>query len=344
MPTTAGVYTADLENGTEVSSTYEGRHLTMVEDELMHPLHAADAFVNKGDPVIIARALGATPHTAYGLAVGVALNDAAALTDLIAIDTEGIFNLNVNAFDDNGGVDVNPGDALFISDDSAGTDDSSHDGVGNAVISKIRNNAIQIPFGYALGFIAANAFGVIAVKVHWDPRAHWLLDDEMLYFGDDRDVSVEWDGTNLEILPLTDDTGSILIGNATHHVNSVQIFGIGVASYWLYDTDIARMSLVNTTLGNDARIASYHGTMATPTLGDGVGMVEIDLTVTGEATVCSVASSTWVNVVGTAKLDASNVNVCSPRNDGVYAPASTTITGAVVSRLCAILMEVPSSG
>lgn len=314
MPTTAGVYIAALENGTEVSSTYEGRHLTMVEDELMHPLHA-DVFVNKGDPVVIARALGATPHTAYGLAVGVAFNDGAALTDLIAIDTEGIWNLNVNAFDDNGGVDVNPGDALFISDDSAGTDDSSHDGVGNCVISKIRNNAIQIPFGYALGYIAASAYGVIAVKVHWDPRAHWLLDDEMLYFGDARDVSIEWNAANLEILPLTDDTGSILIGNATHHVNSVQIFGIGVASYLQYITAVGQFNHFNTTVGANAQAEQHEFTQATPTMPDGMGVIENQLTLSGVAVgPFTTLESNWINI-GAGGVAHGYMGI---RNDGIW--------------------------
>ncbi|GAH50510.1 unnamed protein product, partial [marine sediment metagenome] len=35
MPTTMGVYTAGLTAGTEVSSTYEGRHLTVLETELI---------------------------------------------------------------------------------------------------------------------------------------------------------------------------------------------------------------------------------------------------------------------------------------------------------------------
>ena len=42
---TAGVYTGALDAGTEVSSTYEGRHVTVYEAELIHP-YIADGFVN----------------------------------------------------------------------------------------------------------------------------------------------------------------------------------------------------------------------------------------------------------------------------------------------------------
>ncbi|KKK50801.1 hypothetical protein LCGC14_3121400, partial [marine sediment metagenome] len=54
---------------------------------------------------------------------------------------------------------------------------------------------------------------VIAVKVHWDPRSHWLEDDEPLYFGDARDIQAVWDGTSLVWTPLTTDVGSFDIGD-----------------------------------------------------------------------------------------------------------------------------------
>lgn len=172
MPTTMGVYTAGETAGTEVSSTYEGRHLTVLETELIHPFRAG-GFVNKGDPVIIALADIAGEHGDVGHAVGVALATATAQADYIAVDTEGIFNLDVCAFDDSGGVTgvVNPGDPLYISDDSAqaAAVDTAYNGVGDAVISKIKNRALQVPFGYALGQIDNGGHGVIAVKVHWDP-------------------------------------------------------------------------------------------------------------------------------------------------------------------------------
>ena len=170
MPTTMGAYAAGLAAGSEVSSTYKGRHLTVLETELIHPYHADD-LVDAGDPVIIVLADAANPHAVKGHAVGVALISATAVTDYISVDTEGIFNLTVHADDDSGGATgvINPGDPLYISDDSAASDDAAHDGTGDAVISKIKNRNIQVPFGYALGQIDNGAYGVIAVKVHWDP-------------------------------------------------------------------------------------------------------------------------------------------------------------------------------
>ena len=188
MPgTTVGVYTGELTAGTEVSSTYEGRHVTVLETELIHPFRVS-GFVNKGDPVIICNAAAVAER---GNAVGVALSTATALTDYIAVDTEGIWNLTVFSYDDMGlGDAIVAGDPLFIHDGSTGGVGAI--GTGDATISKRRNNATQIPFGYALGAMVATGTGQVAVKVHWDPIAHWLMDDEMLYFGEGLDVSMRW--------------------------------------------------------------------------------------------------------------------------------------------------------
>ena len=159
---TAGVYPGAGTAGTEVSSTYLGRHLTVYEAELIHPYHA-DGFVDKGDPVVLCDSgVSAT----YGHAVGVAFKSAAIATDLISVDTEGIWNLTVYAEDDFGDCAVEIGDVLYI---RAGTlpGAADADGTGDAELSKISEETTQIPFGYALGSIVAGGSGVIAVKVHW---------------------------------------------------------------------------------------------------------------------------------------------------------------------------------
>ena len=129
--------------GEQCSSTYEGRHLTLEESYLVHPTHA-DGFVDGGDPVVVGRI------------VGVAFVDAAADTDFIAIDTEGIWFLNAVANDDSGGSAINEGDEIFINRTTG-------------VLSKITNIATQQPFGYALGDIASGTTDLVAIKVHHDP-------------------------------------------------------------------------------------------------------------------------------------------------------------------------------
>jgi len=130
--------------GDELSSTYEGRHLTLEESLLVHPVHA-DGFVDVGDPVIYPENI-----------VGVAFSSAAAATDLIAIDTEGIWFLNATANDDDGGSAIAPGDELYINKTTA-------------ILSKITNKNTHQRFGYALSALNSGVTGVVCVKVHWNP-------------------------------------------------------------------------------------------------------------------------------------------------------------------------------
>ena len=136
----------DYSAGDECSSTHEGRHLTLEESLLVHPTHA-DGFVDKGDPVIDAGGQNI---------VGVALLSAAAATDLISLDTEGIWFLTATATDDWGNSAIQLGDEIFIS-------------LTTGVLSKIRNKNTNQHFGYALGDVAAGDSDVVAIKVHWDP-------------------------------------------------------------------------------------------------------------------------------------------------------------------------------
>lgn len=146
-PTYGGYPVADAETaGREVSSTYEGRHLTLLEGGLVHPTHA-DGFVDKGDPIV--SVTGTDPAI-----VGVSFMSAAAVTDRVAIDTEGIWILDVVGADDSGNVVVAGGDPLFIN-------------TTTAVLSKIRDVTTQVPFGYALGIVSSGNTETIAVKVHW---------------------------------------------------------------------------------------------------------------------------------------------------------------------------------
>ncbi len=132
--------------GEECSSTYEGRHLTLEESLLNHPSQT-DGFALKGDPVLDAGGENI---------VGVALKSGFAATDLISIDTEGIWFLTVTATNDWGDSAVQLGDEIFIS-------------ITNPVLSKFRNKNTHQHFGYALGDVATGTSAVVAVKVHWDP-------------------------------------------------------------------------------------------------------------------------------------------------------------------------------
>ncbi len=66
------------------------------------------------------------------------------------------------------------------------------------------------------------------------------LDNEDLEFGDDADVTMSWDGTRLAILPVTDDVGSVRIGNGTLDMDFQVMMGTATASV-LFDNSVARV-------------------------------------------------------------------------------------------------------
>jgi len=140
--------------GEEASSTYEGRHLTFEESVLSHPYHS-DGLVDGKDPVRV------------GDIVGVAFKGAAAATDMISIDTEGIWWLNVlgsvsDDSDDGVAQELAPGTPIYIKK-TPGTD--------TYILSGQSDPVSWQPFGYTLSTVTAHLTvpTLVAVKVHWDP-------------------------------------------------------------------------------------------------------------------------------------------------------------------------------
>jgi len=141
----------DASENNEVSSTYEGRHLTFVESEITGHEHA---FPTKGHPVVVGEDIVGVVlaiKRADGT-VGAAANS---VNDYITIDTEGIWLQSVVALNP-AAVAVVAGDELFI-DKTSG------------IISNNMNKNTHTHFGYALGGVTAGNTAIISVKVHWDP-------------------------------------------------------------------------------------------------------------------------------------------------------------------------------
>src|SRR3990167_8143489 len=76
-------------------------------------------------------------------------------------------------------------------------------------------------------------------------------DNEQLKFGDGADVTIEWDGTNFEILPAADDTGSFNIGNGTLDIDFKVFFG-DTTNYLQTDVGNAKVYLLRTGAGGDS--------------------------------------------------------------------------------------------
>ena len=140
--------------GDEISSTYEGRQITIEESLLTHPYHADD-LVDKGDPVLLGDEI-----------VGVALKSAVLNTDYIAIDTEGIFFLDVFGCISDGTVNgaahvLAAGDPVYI---------KRVPGADTVILSGQADPQNYRRFGYLLGDVTADLEAgtpdLVAVKVH----------------------------------------------------------------------------------------------------------------------------------------------------------------------------------
>jgi hypothetical protein len=143
--------------GEQCSSTYEGRYIGLEENLLVHPYHA-DGLVDGGDPVL----------SLNGDIVGVAMSSAAAATDVITIDTEGIWYLKVLGVISDLTADgiahtMAAGDRVYF---------RRVPGANTWALSGETDAANFAPFGYLLGDVTASVTTptVVAVKVHGTPN------------------------------------------------------------------------------------------------------------------------------------------------------------------------------
>ena len=141
-------YNAYAVAGEEVSSTLGGRHVALLESDLVHPAHD-DGFVDKGDPVSFG--LGWA-----GCGVGIAMDSARSADDVITVDTEGIWRCEVVV----GFADLIVGQIIFITADG--------------VLVDWPPDELCHIFGYAMQPLAVGT-GTIAVKVHWMDTGIWWI-------------------------------------------------------------------------------------------------------------------------------------------------------------------------
>lgn len=143
-------YDSYRQDGEEISSTNEGRYVKVLESNVGgHPYHA-DCLIQKGDPVALFDAVGVAMNTVYNA------------TDIVIIDTEGIWRLSVTNTGTNNFTNIVVGQQLFIT--SAG------------VITDTWVGCYAI-FGWALQPIAGVGTLTIAVKVHYE-YPYWFYDPQ----------------------------------------------------------------------------------------------------------------------------------------------------------------------
>jgi hypothetical protein len=88
-----------------------------------------------------------------------------------------------------------------------------------------------------------------------------LLDGEFIYLGTANDVSLSWDGTNFEILPVADDTGAMHIGDGTTDFD-MKWFGGATTAYVLMDVGnkLLRCEDIDILLGDNDQLRFGDGT------------------------------------------------------------------------------------
>lgn len=145
------------------------------------------------------------------------------------------------------------------------------------------------------------------------------------------DVTLNADTANYRILWDAEgdsNKGSLEIGQNTYGID-FSLYGQTSGDSLVWDASSSLLTITSASLAADDRITKFMGTQATPGMADGVGAVEIDLTVTGQATGYISASSTWVNLTsGTLKV--SNTDCITPRNDGVYAAGASELANGAI--------------
>lgn len=315
----------DHSAGDEISSTYEGRHVTVEESYLSHSYHA-DGLVDKGDPCIIGENI-----------VGVALNSASAATDLITIDTEGIWALNVVGSVSDGTSDgiakaLAPGDVVYI---------EMTPGTGTNLSGESDPNRFR-QFGYLLGNVNAHVTTptLVAVKVH----GAGVPNNGALNFG-----SGSTDGFNFPLEGSTTLRNSVLI-RATVEPETVLLAGEQIHGFNIRMVD-NEISTGGEITAGELKVVRDESTDATVSSGTALkldcdnkngGIAPffrgLDIMMEGAGTAPAVRSAIHINSGGTAGtlealLELDSFTVCG----GVASDTLTTPSGTIAVNVAGVI-------
>jgi len=113
-----------------------------------------------------------------------------------------------------------------------------------------------------------------------------IEDDEVFTFGTGDDATIGWDGSNLEVKPVTDNTGALNIGDGTTDMD-LKVFMGSTSAYVLFDNDAQLVNVEGTDVlfgdadelqfgdGADVVIAWDADSLNILPVTDNVGTVEI---------------------------------------------------------------------
>jgi len=86
---------------------------------------------------------------------------------------------------------------------------------------------------------------ITAAKMNLKLEDYDLVDDEELLFGTGDDVVVKWNGSKLTVIPATDDTGSIEVGNGTKDID-IKVFLGSTDEYVEFNVGDSKVNMVGT--------------------------------------------------------------------------------------------------
>uniref|UniRef100_A0A6M3J0H2 Uncharacterized protein n=1 Tax=viral metagenome TaxID=1070528 RepID=A0A6M3J0H2_9ZZZZ len=132
---------------------------------------------------------------------------------------------------------------------------------------------------------------------------HQYADGVPIQLGAAKDVAVQFDGTNLTIKPVTDDTGQIIVGDGTTDMD-FKIFMGTTAKHVLFDQSAALVTFTATALTMGANTAGVDVTLHGTTTGNYLlwDASEDDLLLVGTATQLAVAGTTESTSTTTGSL------------------------------------------
>jgi hypothetical protein len=159
------------------------------------------------------------------------------------------------------GSDVAAGDPIYASKMNLKLETVDNDDLDHAVAT-----TAKWVFGVDAAGQDIEIFGdTSGVKIYFDASDDQLefSDSAYLSFGNAQDVTIEWDGANLEILPKTYDTGAFHIGNGTLSFD-FKWFSSAAAKYVLFDTVLEQLILYDINLnitGTSKTVATMTSTL-----------------------------------------------------------------------------------
>jgi len=126
-------------------------------------------------------------------------------------------------------------------------------------------------------------------------------------------------------IDINDATTGIDIGAAT---TGITISGVTATGISITGASSTKISTSGTLTGVNGRAAKFSGIVDAPNFGDGYGMVEVEMSVTGTQAGHSAALTSWVNI-GEGTGGTGGFFHCA-QNNGIWEAAGATITDTVL--------------